>query len=115
MDGAAIVFRCERDYLSGKLVVDVPHDSGFFVVDGSDGIDFFLLTQLTAEFFVLPAEVLVLPAVAEELGLTIGSDYTYSWTKDTQIHAENPVADKFFIFGANTDLRHPMEAFLRDP
>lgn len=87
MDGAAVVFRCEGDDLSGNLVVDVPHDSGFLVFDGSDGIDFFLLTQLTAEFFVLPAETLVFPAVAEELGLAIGSDNAYRWTKDAQIHA----------------------------
>ena len=72
MDGAAVVFRCECDDLSGKLVVDVPHDSGFLVVDGSDGIDLFLIAQLAAEFFILPSEILVLPAVAEELGLAVG-------------------------------------------
>ena len=115
MDGAAVVFRCECDDLSGKLVVDVPHDSGFLVVDGSDGIDFFLLAQLAAEFFVLPAEVLVLPAVAKELGLAVGSDNAYRRAKDTKIHAENLFAYKFFFFGRDGDLRHPMETFFRDP
>lgn len=115
MDGAAVVFSCERDDLSGKLVVDVPHDSRFLVVDASDGIDFFLLTQMPAEFFVFPAEMLVLPAVAEEPSLAVGSNNTYRRTKDTQVHAENPVADKFFVFGRDGNLRHPMEPFLRDP
>ena len=49
-----------------KACVDVPYDSGFLVLIASDGIDFFLLTKLPAEFFVFTAEMFVLKAVAEE-------------------------------------------------
>ena len=63
-------------------MIDVPHDSGFLVIDIPNRVSF-LLSQLTSKFLVFSAEALVLSAVAKELGLSVGGDDAYRRTKDT--------------------------------
>jgi hypothetical protein len=83
----AAVFSRERDDLSGKLVIDVPHDSGFLVIDIPDCGELFLFTQVATKLFIFPPQAFVLSAVAKELGLPAGGDYADSRAKDAQIHA----------------------------